>query len=345
MKLTNPLRESSTRAAIQLVLAISLGIMANDVLLACIGSVHNIGMDDVPFLTSVLIVLSAGLVAGHVLRGRLPLVEWLSVTAAFACAGLYGMVKLGWATGDGRLAIACVLIGAYTVNLSLVDAFPGGTWLENRRGGLVDDGSILAIAIVGGALSTRAFITSPLLDTAWLIPAYVGAGAGVFGVLIIVTDQRGRLPRGVPPLERFYLAGLRGFLMGLGIVVFLAGSLETPWIIDELFGTWSMYGTISAQVIASIVLLAGLAGAPAGGAAAKACLLARRRPLWIVGAAMHVFGPMVACGLVLWASIVWDWLVAGVIALFYLAAHVAGLLLQFTDSGYKGSVVMNRTAA
>ncbi|MBN2149811.1 MAG: hypothetical protein JW839_00065, partial [Candidatus Lokiarchaeota archaeon] len=83
-------------------------------------------------------------------------------------------------------------------------------------------------------------------------------------------------------------------------------------------------------------MLAGLGGCITGGASAKACLLAARRPARVVGAALLVFLPLLVSGILLYWSIVLDWMLPGSPAFVFVAGHAAGLILQFTDSGYKG---------
>jgi hypothetical protein len=324
---------------IQLLLVTCTGAMATDMLLSAIGSVRDIGSEDVGFLIAILAVLVAGLVIGHVLRSRISIVELVSVPIAFVGAGIYLLDKLGVATTDAKLAIACALMGSFTTSLSLLDAFPAGEWLANRRGGLIDDGAVFTLAIVASTLATRAFVTSPLIDMAWLVPTIILAGTGVLGSLVIrgLRKEKESATRGLPSIRHPLLAILRGHLLGLGIVVFMLVSFELHWIIDELFIARSTYAIVSEQVVNTCVLLAGLAWGVSGAAAAKACLLARRRTARIVAALLLVFVPILIPGALLAASIVLDWMVAGATTFLFVAGHVAGMILQFTDSGYKGS--------
>ncbi len=350
MNVMRGLKSPDARKGIQILLVTCTGAAAIDVLDSAIGNVNQLGLEDVGWLLAVLACLIAGLVIGHVLRGRLPLVELLSAPVAFVCIGLYIAVKLVGITGDARVAIVCVMMGSFTASLSLLDAFPAGQGSENRRGRLIDDGAIFTLVIIASSLASRMFISSPLIENAWLVPGIILGGAGVVDSLVAwnsirrpgldqprpETGRRQPISDMLPSLKHPLLAILRGHMFGLAILVFLVAALEIDWIAVELYGNPFNYADPPNVFVNSCTLLAALGGAITGGASAKACRLARRKSGRVVAAVLLVFVPILIPGGLIAASVLFDWVLAGMVALFLVAGHVAGLIIQFTDSGYKG---------
>nr|MDO8087746.1 hypothetical protein [Candidatus Sigynarchaeum springense] len=336
MNVLQGLKSPGARGAIQLLLVTSAGAMATDAVLASFGTVDEIGAEEIGWLVTVLAAMIAGLVAGHVLRGRRFIVEIVSFPVAFACLGLYVAAKLLAITADARFTITAALTGLFAGSLSLLDGFPDGSHARNRRGGLIDDGAIFALAIVASTFANLTFVSSPLVDKAWVVPAAIIGGTGVAGLLVAMLSRRDAESRAIAPLQHPLLGILRGHMLGLAIVVFMVGSFELDWINHELFGTRFDYTAVPGVLVNSCAMLAGLGGCITGGMAAKACLLAARRPARVAGAMLLTFVPLLVSGIILYWSIVLDWILPGSPAFVFVAGHVAGLILQFTDSGYKG---------
>ncbi|MEX2715030.1 MAG: hypothetical protein Q6370_001895 [Candidatus Sigynarchaeota archaeon] len=336
MNVVHGLKSPEARGGIQLLLVTCAGAMATDAVLGAIGSVNQVGIEDVGWIGTIIAAMVAGLVAGHVLRGRRFLVELVSAPVAFACLGFYIMIKMLATTAESKFAVAAALTGLFAASLSLLDAFPAGRYAENRRGGLVDDGAIFAIVVVAGTFASLTFVSSPLVEKAWIVPAAIIGGTGVAGLLVAVLSRREVESRAIAPLQHPLLGILRGHMLGLAIVVFMLASFELDWINHELFGRRLDYILVPDVLINAYSMLAGLGGCITGGMSAKACLLAARRPARVVGAALLVFVPLLVSGILLYWSIVLDWILPGSPAFVFVAGHVAGLILQFTDSGYKG---------
>ena len=336
MNVPNALRSPGFRGGVQILVATCLGAMAVDLLIGAVGSVRSIGMEDVPGLVTALLLLIAGLIVGHVVRRRLPVIEWVSAPIAIAGAVMYAIVELNSVEPGTQLAISCVLMGAYTTSLSLVDAFPGGSALEARRGSLLDDGATLSATLVASTLATPVFISSPLIYQGWIVPAVVLGAAGLLDLLVAVLLRRVPDKEDVPAPGHPLLAILRGHMMALGILVYLVGAFELDWILGELFGSMYMYAVYPQVLVKACILAAALGGCITGAAAAKACLLAGRKAGRVVGSVFLVLVPLVIAGAVLPWAIVEDVALPGAVALFLAVGHVTGLILQFTDAGYKG---------